>query len=269
MQYLDRFATLLNEIVNLGYDDSQKLDEIIRKAKLYIRKSFSQVVAGEYLKDLAQISFYPFVSVLGDPEQDLRNLDAWERGRHTLANLIKVIIEEINLANSQSSTLADTSSTQSIEANKKVFVVHGHDDEMKQAVARTLTTLGLEPVILHEQVNKNRTIIEKFEAYANSASFAVVLLSPDDMAYPKSKPENPHPRARQNVILELGFFLGKLGRDRVFALLRETTDFERPSDYDGIIYTPYDGDSGGWRLNLAAELKAAGYDVDANRLFGR
>jgi predicted nucleotide-binding protein len=152
-------------------------------------------------------------------------------------------------------------------ASNKVFVVHGHAEDMKQAMARALVTLGLDPIILHEKPNQGRTIIEKFEDYAD-VGFAVVLLSGDDMAYPSGvehKIAKPRPRARQNVVMELGFFLAKLGRAKVFALYKQAADFELPSDYQGILYTAYDA-AGHWMLTLVRELKAAQYDVDANKL---
>lgn len=150
----------------------------------------------------------------------------------------------------------------------KVFIVHGHDQEMRESVARALEKLGLDPIILHEQPNKGRTIMEKFTDYGD-VGFAVVLLSPDDMGYAKNEnPENAKARARQNVILELGFFIGKLGRDRVVAIYRLHPSFEMPSDYSGVLYTPYD-DSGQWRFKLVTELQAAGYAVDANKLTKR
>jgi len=118
---------------------------------------------------------------------------------------------------------------------------------------------------LHEKLSEGRTIIEKFTNYSD-VSFAVVLLSPDDMAYPKDQtPENAKPRARQNVIFELGFFIGKLGRNRVLVLYQEEKNFEMPSDYSGVSYTPYDN-SGRWKFNLVKELKVCGYNVDANKL---
>lgn len=153
-----------------------------------------------------------------------------------------------------------------VQHSNRVFIVHGHDEEMKQAVARTLEKVGLEPVILHEQPNQGKTIIEKFSEYASSSAFAVVLLSPDDMAYPRGgEPEKARPRARQNVILELGFFLGKLGRERVFVLYKEAPGFEIPSDYAGVLYTQYDS-IGHWKFDLARELKATDYDIDLNLL---
>jgi predicted nucleotide-binding protein len=167
----------------------------------------------------------------------------------------------------ESTSSAKTISKSSMPTTKKVFIVHGHDDAMKEAVARTLTDLGLEPVILHEQPNKGRTIIEKFEDHSD-VGFAVVLLSADDMAYPTQhigKKPKPRPRARQNVVAEMFFFFAKLGRGKVLALHKSADNFELPSDIQGILYTPFD-DHGGWRMHLVQELRAAGYAVDANKL---
>jgi predicted nucleotide-binding protein len=145
-----------------------------------------------------------------------------------------------------------------------VFIVHGHDDEMKTTVARVLEKLGLVPIILHEQPDKGKTVIEKFEGHSD-VPFAIVLFSPDDMAYLNgSKPETARPRARQNVVLELGYFLGKLGRERVLVLFRQAPNFELPSDYSGVLFKPFDG--GAWPFELVKELNAVGFAVDANRL---
>lgn len=150
------------------------------------------------------------------------------------------------------------------ELTKDVFVVHGRDEEMKQAVARTLSRLELNPVVLHEQPNHGRTLIEKFERNAN-VQFAVVLLSPDDMGFLSGDdPSSAKPRARQNVIIELGYFVGALKRERVFALKRDG-QMELPSDFSGVVYTPYDS-GGRWQFDLVRELKAAGYAVDANNI---
>ncbi len=144
-----------------------------------------------------------------------------------------------------------------------VFVVHGHDDEAKQHVARVLSQFGLTPIILHERPNLGQTLIEKFEKEAD-VGFAVVLLTPDDFGYAKSDGISAAKlRARQNVILELGYFVGRLGRNRVFALKR--SDVEVPSDFAGVVYTSYDPE-GAWRITLAQELKAAGFQVDLNKL---
>ena len=148
------------------------------------------------------------------------------------------------------------------EVSRRVFVVHGHDEEAKQSAARCLEKLEMEAIILHEQPNWGRTIIEKFEDYAD-AGFAVVLLTPDDMGAARDDIDNLGPRARQNVVFELGFFVGKLGRQRVCALHKG--DVEIPSDFAGVLWVPMDP-GGAWRFALGREIKAAGLDVDLNKL---
>lgn len=147
----------------------------------------------------------------------------------------------------------------------RVFIVHGHDEEMKQAVARVILKLNLEAIILHEQPKGGRTIIEQFEKHSD-VDYSVILLSPDDVAYPKgASPNEGKYRARQNVIMELGYFLAKLGRERVFVLYRQTDNFEIPTDYLGVLYTPYDS-SGSWQYKLADELKVIDKKIDKNKL---
>jgi predicted nucleotide-binding protein len=145
---------------------------------------------------------------------------------------------------------------------KAVFLVHGHDEAAKESTARFVEKLGLRAIILHEQPNAGKTVIEKFEAHSN-VGFAIVLLTPDDIGAPRNKSNETKPRARQNVILELGYFMGKLGRGRVCALYKEGVEI--PSDYQGILYIQMDS-AGAWRMALAKEIKNAGIDVDLNKL---
>lgn len=145
---------------------------------------------------------------------------------------------------------------------EKVFIVHGRDEHMKEAAARLVLELGLLPIILGEEVDQGRTIIQKFEDHAREAVFALVLLSPDDVGRLASD-EALRPRARQNVILELGYFLAKLGPAKVCAIHKG--DVEKPSDIDGRLYKPFDA-AGMWRLQVAREMKAAGLPVDLNKL---
>jgi predicted nucleotide-binding protein len=146
---------------------------------------------------------------------------------------------------------------------KKVFIVHGHDGEMKQEAANVLLRLKLEPVILHEQPDEGKTIIEKFEKHSD-VDFAIILLSPDDFAYPKgASPSEGKHRARQNVIMELGYFIAKLGRNKVVTLYRQNDNFEIPSDYLGVLYKPYVGD---WKYKLVDEMKKIDPNIDKNLL---
>lgn len=147
------------------------------------------------------------------------------------------------------------------EPSDRVFIVHGHDEGAKEATARFIAQLDLKPIILHEQPNAGWTIIEKLERHLD-VGFAVVLLTPDDVGGRAQDPPQLRNRARQNVVLELGLFIGALGRARVCALHKGS--LELPSDFDGVVYVPMD-DAGGWRLLLAREMKQAGLNVDLNR----
>lgn len=144
-------------------------------------------------------------------------------------------------------------------STNEVFVVHGHDDATREAVARFVAKLDLTPIILHEQASQGRTIVKNLEHHGGVA-YAIVLLTPDDVGGKNA--QELQPRARQNVVRELGYFLGRLGRDRVCGLHRG--ELELPSDYMGVVYIPFDA-GGGWRLQLAKELKAAGFAVDMNK----
>jgi predicted nucleotide-binding protein len=137
--------------------------------------------------------------------------------------------------------------------------VHGHDAGAKEAVGRFLEKLGLEAIILQEQPDQGRTIIEKFEARAAEVSFAVIILTPDDLASVAGVESPQAFRARQNVIFKLGYFAGKLGRGRACLLRRG--DVEIPSDLFGVIYTEMDSREG-WKIKLARELRAANLEFD-------
>lgn len=145
-----------------------------------------------------------------------------------------------------------------------VFVVHGHDEAIREKVSNLVEKFGLAPIILNEKPNMGKTIIEKIEQYGD-VKFAVVLFTPDDLGESKEVAEkgNLEQRPRQNVLLELGYFWGRLGRDRV-CLLNSVGD-NLSSDLKGIGYTNIDK-GGAWKMELAKELKAAGFDVDASVL---
>ena len=146
-------------------------------------------------------------------------------------------------------------------ASKRIFIVHGHDAEARETVARFLGNIGFEPIILHEQANKGRTVIEKVEANSD-VGFAVVLLTPDDLGRAQAE-SDLEPRARQNVLLELGYFIAKLGRERVCALKRGNVVI--PSDFAGVVWEDMDG-AGGWKRRLCKELEASGQKIDWNRV---
>jgi hypothetical protein len=184
---------------------------------------------------------------------------AWEK-RHSESSLI-ALPSDRGLLDVQNSILGLHIQPKQ-EISRKIFLVHGHAEKTKQDVATFLKTLDLDVVILHEKANEGQTIVEKFEKHSD-VGFAVVLLTPDDVGASANEPEKTKRRARQNVILELGYFIGKLGRNRVCPLYIE--EVELPSDIHGVLYVPYDA-SGAWHSLLVKEINAAGIKVDSKEV---
>jgi len=245
------------------FDDSG-LNALRDRGQMIIRRTFGP--ESSYSDRLSGIEFYysgPFITVLSQPETPAERASRerhWRSGQRESIALTDTMLEDLELGEPEQAQGEELT----VPKSNRVFVVHGHDNEMKQAVARTVERLGLEAVILHEKPNRGQTLIEKIERYSD-VGFAVVMLSPDDTGYANADgPESARPRARQNVILELGYFAGKLGRENVVALYKG--EIELPSDYDGVLYTRYDGDSGTWRGELVAELRDSGYDVSSDDL---
>lgn len=177
------------------------------------------------------------------------------------------MLEGIEASHADTAGMPDqvtSSAPTALPISKRVFVVHGHDDGAKEAVARYLERLGLEAIILHEKPNEGRTVIEKVEAFSD-VGFAVVLLTPDDVGAAKADASNLVQRARQNVVLELGYFIGKLKRSLVCALY--TPGVEIPSDYQGVLYIELDA-KGAWRTLLAQELSNARLPINVAGLLG-
>ena len=208
-------------------------------------------------------------TALGDEEATYFSSISAENPYHTLAMRAGYLEGLIAAAEGPgNSQMPATSERPLRHESPEVFVVHGHDESAKESVARFIERIGLKPVILHEQPNGGRTIIEKFETYSKGVVFAVVLLTPDDLACPASA--NPEvsqlkPRARQNVIMELGYFVGKLGRTRVCALHKGNV--ELTSDLQGVLYVPMDG-HGAWRTKLAQEFNQSRISFDLEGLLG-
>ena len=146
-------------------------------------------------------------------------------------------------------------------SNNKVFIVHGHDGELKEKVARRLEQQGIEAIILSEQVNRGRTIIEKLEAYSD-VNVAIILFTQDDLGVAKEEKGNEKYRARQNVVFEAGYFMGYLGRENIIMIADENVEI--PGDLSGMVYTTRDS----WDFEMLKELNAAGMKVNMNKLLG-
>lgn len=154
-----------------------------------------------------------------------------------------------------------------IKHNTKVFVVYGHDETARNHLEAMLRRWGLEPLILDQLPSEGQTIIEKLEKYTADVHFAVVLATPDDEGNRAGRDDEKAYRARQNVVLELGMLLSRLGRSRVAIILKQQANMERPSDIQGLIYIPFKDDlqkEAG--TILAKEMAAQGYHIDIAKL---
>lgn len=200
--------------------------------------------------------FTPMIWSLNDEEDIRDSIKCCCDGLRSCKAIFETYLEDI--VEESESNLQSNSKTKSGDMSK-IFIVHGHDEELKQSVARIIEKQGIEAIILSEQANKGRTIIEKFEDYSD-VDGAICLFTSDDVGKGKNDSIDNH-RARQNVVLETGYFMGKLGRDRIVIL--SDNGIEMPSDLSGIVYT----NTASWQTDLLKELKAIGYTVDFNKLF--
>ena len=250
---------------------SPEFEKWHRNTKIAIVNTFGEKNphVGEFT-NISYIPYVPRVRLIRDGKRvpsrsDSDYHESYLDGLVSAATLLESMLEEIEEYWEDEDEVKVSPSTpkgERIDTNK-VFIVHGRDEGAKHTVARFLGELELEPVILDEKADRGRTIIEKFEQEAQEIGFAVVLLTADDEGRLRGEDSELSPRARQNVVFELGYFFAYLGRSRVCALRKN--DAEIPSDYQGVIYISMD-DAGGWKFQLAKELQAAGYEIDADRI---
>ena len=260
---IERLRKVLDEIPELKTlpRGSPQFKQWQRNTRVAITNTFEN---DSHLTDFNKIRFSLSVYVLGGtPDSEFQS--AYVNGLVSAESVLESMIDEINEYwddEDQTPTSSETRENAQIITDE-IFIVHGRDDGAKNIVARFLEKLDLKPVILAEMPAKGRTIIEKFEHHAQ-VGYAIVLLTPDDAGSLQGDENDPKPRARQNVIFELGFFIGRLGRERVCALTKG--DVEIPSDYAGVEYIPFN-DSDGWKMELIRELRSGGFKIDANRAF--
>lgn len=204
--------------------------------------------------DFGNTHFSLMIYTFNETESDY--IEACKSGLVKSKAVFEVYLEELK----ENDITPDNEATQDNSISKsKVFVVHGHDEALKQEVARIVEKQGLEAIILSEQANHGKTIIEKFEENTDVGA-AICLFTGDD--YGKAKDvEDDNLRARQNVVFEAGYFMGKLGRENV--ILIANPEIELPSDLQGVVYT----NEKSWQIDVLKELKAIGYNVDFNKLF--
>lgn len=258
-----------SEVVLEDYNRSSMYDTHIKKS------SWGQKISSFYKGISNKIEALESITKRLEfiPEK-IRISKTQERENPEISDTVSVVHDENDEANESTTENLEfipekirTSETQEKyepEISNTVFVVHGEDDEAKISVATFIEKLGLKAVILHEQPNAGQRIIEKSERDAAISGYAVVILTSDDMGDSKEDIDDAKLRAIQNVMLELGYFCGALGRRRVSVLTKEGVNV--PSDFLGVACTLLDP-RGDWQLSLARDMKSAGLSFDANRIF--
>lgn len=260
---MDKFIKKFNEIRNSlsSCENKKELEGIVDRTAAVINKYYGK--DNEYTNIITDIYNNIDIGML------------YTENYNKVGSLINLVIDDLELSEKKEDLiykpmLEEKKKKEIIEEitelNNKVFIVHGHNEIMKQSVARIIEKLDLEPIILHEQANQGMTIIEKFLNNSN-VGFSIILLSADDIGYSKKDGNSSaKDRARQNVIFELGFFTAKLGRKRVVALVENSKNFEIPSDVHGVIYIPFEGIDGKWKFDIAKELMESGYNLDVKKI---
>lgn len=245
-------------LVKGGATSDPEFQKWQRAAQVGIAKIFGE--ESKQAVEFKEISFTPLMYSVRNADEALAR--AYMRGLQSARVLLESLVSEVEEYGFDGAEDAPAEARPAPSTSKNIFIVHGRDEKLKETVARLVTKLGYNPVILHERPNGGRTVIEKFEANAD-ACFAIALLTPDDVGSLKEDAPSAtlKPRARQNVILEFGYFLGRLSRKRVCAIT--AGEIEIPSDYAGVVYIPLDA-AGAWQFLLIREMKEAGLSVDAN-----
>ncbi len=250
--------------------ESPEFPRWFRNTRVAIEHTFGS--DSQHVKEFNGIQFVPIMFTSSTPDSFFQQ--RYVDGLGVADSLLRSMIEEVgeyweddtprngSAEQREPRTLAVLDRTESSSpVTPEVFVVHGRNTDAKDAVARFLEHADLDPVVLSERPGRGRTIIEKFEEHS-SVGFAVVLMTPDDAGGLKDASAETEPRARQNVIFELGFFIGRLGRGQVCALVKG--EIEIPSNYSGVEYIDFD-ERGEWKRKLTQELRSAGFEIDANR----
>ena len=252
------FVSMQRITDRVEYDDESKKDFIANynkwndRNKTIYRTSFEvpeSIYFHEYESHIWQIWGSDIVKEYKD---EIQRLVSHMQGDIERSDLMQCVVAQL-----QPMQTAEHSR----ELSQEIFIVHGHNEEMKQTVARIVSKMGLKPIILHEQPDSGLTILEKIERYAD-VDFAVVLYTECDLGRAKEKDQKDEKyRARQNVVFEHGYLIGKLGRDHVCALVKGNV--ETPGDISGVVYVSMDS-AGAWKMQLGKNMKAVGLPADLN-----
>ena len=268
MNYIDDLARIKDEFGTLQVGNEAGLIGLRHDLLNVITLAITdKQIADRYVKQVNSIWFHPQAIFVADTwgggpsaGPDLRG--PWNEGSAEMVAVIESIANHLQ----RFAKDAVPAAVPAVAPRNKVFIVHGHDHGMLNAVEAFVRKIGVEAVVLKDEANRGGTVIEKFERYSD-VPFAIILLSPDDEGRARSKPDDPlRPRPRQNAVAELGFFIGKLGRRNTTVVVDGDAgdDVEYPSDIAGVVYLAFRSD-GAWKLDLMREFRAAEILHDASK----
>lgn len=244
---------LINENEADGFFTAKK--KWVLYVKEFLKQSFNHP-DNEYLNDFSLSGIPVIVTSGGDYVKEERDeLKSKVQYLEALKEMLQIIPTAAIKENTPSDRLQTTNS-------KKVFIVHGHNHALRNEVELLVKQLDFEPIVLFKEPNLGDTVIEKLFRKMDDASFAIVLYTKCDEGKAVEE-DHLKPRARQNVVFEHGLMCGLIGRKRVVALVEDGVEI--PSDLSGIIYIRID-EAKRWQFDVAREMKAAGLDVDLNKL---
>ncbi len=253
---IEQYLRQLNELQTMSYREGGRLRE---EMNISIR-GFLPLAFDDGKEKAKEFDGYVnwFIAVAGYEEPPSKKQEDYEQRLRNMKTFITRWKEELEMTQDITSTKKNN-----VEINSsEIFIVHGHDEKATLELENLLRRLELKPIILHRQPDKGRTIIEKFEGESKSSGYAFVLLTPDDdcmVLDEETNHRNKVDRPRQNVVLELGFFIGSLGRERVCAIYKKGVDI--PSDMEGVLYKPYTKTVEELYQDIRKELTAAGYQL--------
>lgn len=241
-----------NEVIKVKHISGIKLDSLLEQSS-----------ADKLIGQITNLNFNFKGARVGGQDYSDKRYRSFENARNSFLAILDTAIAEIKVKEELEQFISkkeDGTSQIAIKEiqNDRIFLVHGHDRELLLEVDRFIKKLSLSPVILSEADDDGQTIIEKFERETQDTKFAIILSSPDDYGYSviDGKDKIKY-RARQNVIFEMGYFVGKLGRERTLTILKG--ELELPNDIQGVIYKK---DTEDWQPYLAKKLSKLGYNVN-------
>lgn len=266
--FLDKIDVLIAEIETLRHNVRFSADFKKWERAVGALLCFAFGDESAQVHDFKNVSYSPimFFSGMHDSELDHSFYEGLNDAEIVLKGIRDEVVDYFPESNQELKTIEEDDERFS---SKDVFIVHGHNLELLLAVEKAIRTLGLNPIVLRDQPNEGMTLIQKFEKDACRARFAVFLLTADETATVHST-EEVEERARQNVVFELGYFFSAFKRKNgthkgIFVILQNGV--VKPGDVDGLVYQPYAGVCDySWKLPLAKELKAAGLEIESEKV---